>query len=396
MRRNLVNRSVVLTVAVVVGLALPAMAEMGAPDPADAPKPAIEAAKPGAEAPKLAETEVAAPKGLTLKVGDTAWFKLGGRMQLWADWNQDAATEGYMQNLYLRRARFSIAGKVTNGVYFYWQTENSNLGKSPKSLGSGFQTLDAIVEWRLAKTFNIQAGLIYVPMSREAIKGSGSQYLLDTSAYATLATGSLQGSANRDTGVGVRGFVLDDHLEYRVLALQGLRDSGSKYAYRYVSRLSYNFFDKEMYTAAFSAIASSYNQTTKKILAVGTTYDFQRDYELYSGDIFWSIPFTTGRLEGQVWYQSIDGGKLTTALPKQNTATVEAGWYFPTIKTQAFGRYERRQYSTTASKDEKRYMAGMTYYVHGNNLNLKAAYQRLAPAAGNSTNEFTLALQLDY
>ena len=382
MRRSLVTWSAVLAAVV---LAVPAVTQTPAPAPA-----------PAASAPVLADTELAAPKGFTIKVGDTAWFKVGGMFQAWADWNQDPATEGYMQNLYLRRTRFNIAGKVTDGLYFYWQTENANLGKSPKSLGTGFQTLDAALEWRIDKAFNIQAGLIYVPDSREAIKSSVSQYLLDTSAYATLATAAMQGSSNRDTGAGVRGFILDDHLEYRVLALQGIRDTGSTYAYRYVSRLSYNVFDTETYTPGFTAIASGYGGTTKKILAIGASYDFQRDFQLYSGDVFLSFPFKTGRFEGQVWYQYIDGGTLVTALPKQNTATIEGGWYFNDLKVEPFARYERRQYNANDLKDEKRYMAGMTYYVYGNNLNLKGAYQRLVPNVGTATNEFTLAIQMSY
>ena len=108
------------------------------------------------------------------------------------------------------------------------------------------------------------------------------------------------------------------------------------------------------------------------------------------------MPFKAGRLEFTTWYQSIDGGKLVTTLPKQNTFTVEAGWYFEALKTAAWGRYERRQYSANDLKDEKRYMAGMTYYVYGNNLNLKGAYQRLMPNVGISTNEFTLAIQMSY
>ena len=380
-----------LAVLVAVALCAPALAQTAPPaaKPADAAKPA--------EAPKLADTELAAPGGATIKIGDTAWFKFGTNLQLWADWNQDAASSGYIENLYLRRTRFNVAGKVANGVYFYFQTENANLGKAPtKNLGTGFQTLDGVLEWRVDKAFNIQAGLIYLPMSREAIKASGSQYMLDTSAYATLATGSLQGSSNRDTGGGVRGFVLDDHLEYRVLAVQGIRDTSSKYAFRYLGRLSYNLFDTETYTPAFTAIASSYSQTDKKILALGAAYDFQRDYELYSGDVFWSIPFGNGRWEGTIWYQSIDGGKTVTALPKQNTATAEMGWYFKPLKTEAFGRYERRQFSGDATKDEKRYMGGFTYYVYAYNLQLKAAYQRLNLATGVGTNEFTLAMNINY
>jgi hypothetical protein len=95
-------------------------------------------------------------------------------------------------------------------------------------------------------------------------------------------------------------------------------------------------------------------------------------------------------------YQSIDGATLVPALGKSNTFTIEAGWYFDALKTAAYGRYERRQFSTDYTKDEKRYLAGLNYYVYGNNLNLKAAYGRLMPEVGISTNQFTLQIQLAY
>ena len=383
MRRNLGMWSALIAVVVVAGIAVPAAAQA----PAEA-------------APQLASTVLAAPAGFTLKVGDTAWMKFGTNLMAWADWTQDQATEGYIQNLYLRRARFNVAGKVANGVYFYYQLENANLGKSPKNLAGGFQTLDATLEWRIDKSFNIQAGLIYLPMSREAVKASGSQYLLDTSAYATLATGSLQGSSNRDTGFGVRGFVLDDHLEYRVVAVQGMRDASSKYAFRYLFRAAYNFFDTETYTPAFTAMASSYSQSSKKILAIGSSYDSQRDYELYSADVFWSIPVgKDAKWEGTVWYQNMDGATLTTAIPKQNTFTAETGWYFKTVKTEPFVRWERKQVSSNEKLDEQRTMVGVTYYLSGYNATLKAAWQNLKMPNDPSkitTNEYTLAFNINY
>jgi hypothetical protein len=383
MRRNLGIWSALFVIVGVAALALPAAAQA-----------------PAAPAPQLASTELAAPSGFTIKVGDTAWMKFGTNLQFWADWNQDQATEGYIQNLYLRRARFNVAGKVAEGVYFYYQLENANLGKAPKNLAGGFQTLDATIEWRIDKTFNIQAGLIYLPMSREAVKASGSQYMLDTSAYATLATGSLQGSSNRDTGFGVRGFTLDDHLEYRVLAVQGMRDASSHYAFRYLFRASYNIFDTETYAPAFTAMPSSYSQSSKKIVAIGSSYDFQRDYELYSADVFWSLPIgKDAKWEGTVWYQSMDGATLTTAIPKQNTFTAETGWYFKQVKTEPFVRWERKQVSSNYKLDEQRTMVGLSYYLSGYNAMLKAAWQNLKmpnDPAKITTNEYTLALNINY
>ncbi len=380
-----------LLAGLLAALAVPALAETTAP----VPDPADEPAKPAAAAPAAKPAEApkpAAPAGLIIKVSDSINFKFGGLLQGQADWTQDKATEGYSENLFLRRARFNVGGQIGSKIFFFWQTENGSLGKAPKALGSGFQTLDAVVEWRIDKTFNVQAGQIYVPQSRESLKSSASELAIDMGAYTYTATTALGGTGGRDTGVMFRGFFLDDALEYRVLAAQGVRDAKSFNAYRYVGRLQYNFFDKEPY--AFTAYAGSY-LGTKKILAVGASYDFQRSYESYAVDAYWSMPFKEGSLEGIVVYQSMDGGTLVTTLPKSHTFEGELSWYFKELKTAAYGRYERRQFAT-GSGDEERYAAGLNYYVKGNNCNLKGAYQRLVPKVGIATNQLTLQLQLAY
>ena len=105
MRRSLVTWSAVFAV---VALAVPAAAQT----PAPAPTPAA-AAPAVTAAPKLADTELAAPKGMTLKVGDSAWLKFGGMFQAWADWNQDPATEGYIQNLFVQLTGEQLGGPLS-------------------------------------------------------------------------------------------------------------------------------------------------------------------------------------------------------------------------------------------------------------------------------------------
>ena len=47
-----------------------------------------------------------------IKVNDNVNFKLGFQFQGWADWTQSAATGGYAQNLFARRARLLVGGQV--------------------------------------------------------------------------------------------------------------------------------------------------------------------------------------------------------------------------------------------------------------------------------------------
>ena len=64
-----------------------------------------------------------------IKVNDNVNFKLGFQFQGWADWTQSAATGGYAQNLFARRARLLVGGQVAKDVTFFFQTDSGNLGK---------------------------------------------------------------------------------------------------------------------------------------------------------------------------------------------------------------------------------------------------------------------------
>lgn len=362
--------------------------------PPDAPKPDA----PKAEAPKPEAPKTPTVSGLTINWGDTS-IKFGTLIQAQADWTQDAVSEGYIQNLKIRRMRFNVAGNVTKNVFFFFQTENSNLGArggaatDNKVISSGFQVLDAVVEWRIAKEFNLWGGMIYLPTSREALKSSATEFTMDFHAYTFTATTALAGTAGRDTGFLARGYFANDRLEYRVGAFQGNRESGSRNPYRFVGRVQYNVFDKEVYN--LPAYAGSY-LGTKKILAIGYAYDTQRDYQGMSADVLADLPTSFGSVMAMATWQRLDGGSYIASLQRSHTLTGECGAYLKNASFGLWGRYEQREYSYVAGKDEKRYLGGLNYYIKGHNANLKAAYGRLVPDTGNSTNQFTLQLQAYY
>jgi hypothetical protein len=346
-----------------------------------------------------------------VKVNDYINFRVGVLLQGQADFQEVAnaannASGGYQQNMLLRRARFILGGQLAKDVFFYFDTENSNLGKTTvggtgtglKAPGTGFNLLDAVGEWRPAKEFNIQFGEILVPVNREIIKSSASTFMLDQSAYNQPDSAALQNNAGRDTGVMFRGYFFCDRLEYRSLILSGLRLPGVKNSPRFTERLQYNFFDTEVYVMPSYAGANFGN---KKILDIGGSYDTQSDLQVYSGDVYLDVPIGLGSFESTFIYQHIDGGKFVTSLPKQETFSAEAGVFIKPAKVAPIVRYEQKTFDLTANqpKNEKRYVAGFNFYPYPkaeNNFNIKVWFQRVSPKVGFSTNEFTVQMQVFY
>lgn len=343
-----------------------------------------------------------------VKVNDVAYFRLGAYFQVHADWLQlanasNTETDGYQQNLFLRRVRFLLAGRVAPKVYFFFETDNPRLGynKSSTSLGTGFQLIDGLVEWRLDDALILDGGLIAAPYSRVAMTGSIRLFFFDADPYGYLQQTATQSTAgNRDTGLLARGYFLDHRLEYRLGVFQGVRLPGVRNAVRTSGRVQWQFFDREdMYSPGYVG-GTFYPGTylaTKKVLAVGTGFDTQMDFRYCSGDVFAAIPIgTAGSVEGQFQYQYLDGGVTFTTLPLQNTLAADAGFYFKSLKLAPVFRYEQRTFNGQPAKNESRSGVSLNYYVHGHNFNIKAAYIHVSPKTGVSTNQFAVQFQVFY
>jgi len=342
-----------------------------------------------------------------IKVSDVITLRFGAYLQAQADWLQTAnetETTGYQQNLYIRRARILLGGRLASDVYFYVDTDNSKLGLNKtgtSALGSGFQLLDAIGEWRPADEFILDAGLVPVPYSREAMTSSASEFFFDFSAYDYLQQTAMQNTGgNRDTGVLARGYFIDHRLEYRIGVFQGERLTGSHNAFRASGRLQWEFLDQEdMYSPG--VITSTFYPGVyfgdKKVLALGAGFDTQMDFSYYSADLFASLPTgTAGSIEGKLQYQYLNGGTTFTTLPLENTFQVDFGYYIKSAKIAPIVRYEQRTYNGLEAKNDHRFGVGLNYYPYKNNFNIKAVFNRVEPKTGVSTNEFALQLQFFY
>ncbi len=350
-----------------------------------------------------------------LKVNDTVNFKFGMLLQGWADWQQlsdaNGNTAGYQQNLFIRRARFLFSGQLTKDVSFFLDTENTNLGKNPKNttgtqLGTGFQLLDFYGEWKIATEFQLQGGLILIPLCRNCNESAANQLTLDYGSFSFLESAPTGSTIGRDTGFQVKGYLFDGRLEYRAGAYQGARQTGSKNPFRFTGRLAYSFLDKEQvqfYAGTYLA--------AKKVLALGAGYDTQgggtvvagekKSYRAYAFDGFLNLPFGKNALTAEIDFINYDGGTTFTTLYKQNTFLAQAGFYFGVPKVMPFFRYEEETFSDDIRKvgNQRNIQAGLTYYPYGHNFNIKGAWtrrQRPDDPKTATTSEFTLQMQVFY
>jgi Phosphate-selective porin O and P len=331
-----------------------------------------------------------------LRVNDDVWIRFGLQLNGQADWTQSAATGGYAQNFFLRRDRFLVTGSVAPGVTFFFQTDDVNLGKAPKSLAAGFVVQDAWMEWKLADAFALDAGQFIVPWSRNSLQGTLSYLTMDISPTSTIIINPNPADAARDTGVEAKGYLVDGgRLEYRLALTQGVRETGSRNAFRDTVYLQYDFFDTER-----GYVYHGTNLGKKKILALSTGYDGQRSYHAYNADVFTTIPVGAGdEIAGQVQWSHYDGESFLAAPARQNDYLAELAYFASALEAQPFAKLERQKFSAGDLQRANlwRWGAGMHYYVHGLNLKLSAQFLRVLPRSPlRATDELTLAMQVWY
>lgn len=326
-------------------------------------------------------------------------FRFGIEGQFWGDWTQDgtAGNQGYQQNLYLRRARLIVGGDIGEDVSFFIETDSPNLGKTPKSQGLGFILQDAFLEWKPTKVLQIDSGLFFVPLSRNALQSTLSYYGLDLSVLSTINNTATQSIVLRDLGMQARGFFLNDHLLYRVGLFQGERDSNARNSLRVAGYVQYDFLDTETgYVFTGTALGK------KKILAIDGGTDWQGSYRGISANAALDLPVRGGdEIGGQFQFLHYDGRRKFLTIRDQNDWFLEAAYYVHRFKFQPFTRFESQQFVATVDSAQNlhRAAAGVNYYVHGQNLKWTAQYSRTLPGAASPLrpgNEFTMQLQIYY
>ena len=332
---------------------------------------------------------------------------------------------GYVQNVFLRRMRLLVGGQIAPNVTFFYESDNPNLGKETASSAlnaanagqknlpsSGLNTLDAVLTWKAIEPINIDMGLILVPLCRNCLQSAAMLLPLDYGANSFNESTAIGADIGRDTGVQLRSYLINDKLEIRAGMFQGTRadlnvpTTGANSAnspFRYTVRAQYDFLDAEkglFYTGTYLG--------TKRVAAVGASFDNQGDYKADAVDAFVDLPVGGNlavTLQGDLLHY-IPGqmaptsptyaGLASTTFVHQVDYMVEAGilqtdWHvMPFLQYQDEQRCADRNYS---GSDSRKFVYGIAYYMSGYNANLKIAGATISDDQFGYASEATIQLQ---
>jgi hypothetical protein len=331
---------------------------------------------------------------IVVKANDDVNIKLGVLGQFQADTITIPNSDSNTNNLFIRRLRLIFGGQVAKNVSFFIETDAPNLGKTlpaGKNIQPSVILQDAYASVKVADAFTLDAGLMFVPFSRNSLQSAGTLLPIDYGTNTFNASAPTQSATGRDTGFQARGYFVQNRLEYRVGAFQGFRDAGSDNAFRYAGRVQFNVLQPEtgfFYTGTYLG--------AKKILAVGAAFDAQKDYHAYDADAFADYPIGPGAITGQFDYNHFDGGDTLKTLAKQNDVLLEVGYLIKAAKLTPVLQLVHRDLSNGSTGDETRTGIGASYWWSGHNTNVKALYTHIAPSGLDKQHEFTVQLQIFY
>jgi Phosphate-selective porin O and P len=329
---------------------------------------------------------------IVIKGDDDVSFKLGVLGQFQADTISNPDPESNTNNLFARRLRLLFGGQVAKNVTFFVETDAPNLGKTVsgvKDIQPPVLVQDAYAEIRFADAFMLDAGLMFIPFSRNGLQSAGTLLPIDYGAYTFSDSAPTQSTTGRDTGFQARGYLAGNRLEYRIGAFQGVRDAGSDNGFRYAGRVQYNALDPEsgfFYTGTYLG--------KKKILAVGAAFDVQQDFHGYDVDAFFDHPLGPGAVTAQFDYSRYNGGTTLTTLPKQNDLLFEAGYLIRALKLTPVVQIAHQDITDQSQGGTTRVAAGANYWWAGHNANVKGLYTRITPTGLATQNELTVQLQV--
>lgn len=324
--------------------------------------------------------------------GET-FIKFGFLAQARADFVDTVDGDDTSQDLYFRRLRLLLGGKIGKKWTFFIETDSPNLGKGEPDGSKGSSDIfiqDAFFTYAHNNAFKVDVGQILIPLSHNSQQSAATLLPVDYAPYSFLNSGPTDSRVGRDYGVQLRGYVAGDHLEYRVGVFQGNRGESSTNDFRYVGRVVFYPFeaDKGFYYAGTTL-------GKKRILALGSSYETQEEYRAYSADVFYDQPIGDGNgLTVQAGFLNYDGDVTFPQLPKEDTMLFELGYYIGSVKLMPFVTYYRRAFDDQDLFDQDLTQIGLAYYMKSYNRVLKASFGRISSEVGEDRNQILIQLQL--
>jgi hypothetical protein len=314
-------------------------------------------------------------------------IKFGFLVQPRAEWVSTENSDYWSQNMYLRRARILMGGKVNPKVDFFFETDSPNVGKRVTDVKTPrlkdwdtFRVQDFVVTYSVTPDIMVDAGMILTPGTYNHLQSAASLLPLDYGPYTFIENGPLAANVGRDTGAQGRGVLLNKMVEYRVGVFQGVREYRDAMPFRVAGRLALYPFK----TAGKGLFYPGTTLGASKALSIGLMADMQgTDYNNFGGDVFCELPIGgTSSLTAQVDVALCEGkNAFAAALPKQKTFMVEAGYAALQKRLLGFVQVAVRDYDADTKADDQQFQGGLGWRFDGHKSNLKLAYTMITQSA---------------
>jgi hypothetical protein len=341
---------------------------------------------------------------------------IGFWSQAWYQHVENGKNNNPLNDFMVRRAYLSVKGQPTDYLGFFAHIAVDRLGQdgldNPSlGLGSGLAFRDLWITLSLNESFKIQAGRMYVPLTRNY--GTTSTKSLLTTDLSFMQGGIRGGifytsKVGRDDGVTLWGNPFGGRLQYRMMVSEGMEDiSNPKDMLRFVGRLAVNLLEPEK---------EWFNQGTylgkKKVLSFGVGIDKQNNLTLnnlpgqdntaWTIDGFFDHPVAKDAVTVESAYIHIRNSTQTNTFaqlsPGDNAGLfyLQAGYYFGTPigkgNLQPYFRYEN---VSVEQKNETSFLSGgINYYLKGHNAKLSLDYTAINHSEIDDQSMFTLQLAI--
>jgi hypothetical protein len=319
-------------------------------------------------------------------------FKIGLLGQPQAEWADIAGSKDSADNLFLRRIRLLMGFTLSDKLSVFVETDSPNLGKATagvKDAGTIF-IQDFVATYKFSQAFMVDGGMLLVDDTYNHMQSAATLLPLDYGPYTFNEGASLGERVGRDYGARIRGYLDNDHLEYRVGVLQGVRGLTASNDFEYTGRLMYSFF-----TPPVGLFYRGTSLGKTQTLSIGASYDAQKQYDNVGADLFWDQPLAGGNgFTLQADYNQIDGSTFIPTLLKQTNELVEAGFYIAPAKIQPFVQWASEDFKDPTKIDETRTSIGIAYYMAGHNDNVKFSYTNIQPKHGDSRHTINIQWQV--
>jgi hypothetical protein len=335
--------------------------------------------------------------GFKHEIDDQTRGEIGLWTQVWYQFVEHGKEDGGDLNDFMaRRFYLYLKGDVTPYLSFFTHIAGDRIGQEgldrpSLGLGSGIAIRDLWITFKLNEAFKIQAGRMYVPLTRNY--GTTSTKCMLTTDLPFLQ-GGVRGNifyaskVGRDDGIVLWGNPLDGLIQYRFMVSEGVEgDDNPDDNLRFAGRVAVSLLEPEK---------SWFNKGTylgkKKVLSLGFGYDTQMDLTLngrkdqdnrvWTADVFFDHPLGEGAISVEAAYIDIQNCTQTHNFSDLATGDDAENWYIQAgylmpgkVGPGLIQPYVRYETVDVDDKEDTDFMsAGFNYFIKGHDAKISLDY----------------------